>query len=78
MATETTLQKLFIEELRDIYHAERQLVKALPNLADAATASDLKAALADHLGETEGHVTRLEEAFRLLDQPVTAKTCAGM
>jgi ferritin-like metal-binding protein YciE len=78
MAEETTLRKLFIDELRDAYHAERQLVKALPRLAKAATSPELKSALQDHLSQTEEHVLRLEEAFGLLDEPVKAKPCAGM
>ena len=78
MASETTLQKLFIDELRDVYHAEKQLVKALPKLAKASTSPALKAALEAHLAETEEHVARVEEAFALLDEPVKAKTCAGM
>ena len=78
MAEETTLQKLFIDELRDAYHAERQLVKALPRLAKAASSPDLKTAFEDHLAETEEHVARLEQAFGLLDEPVKAKVCAGM
>jgi ferritin-like metal-binding protein YciE len=78
MNTETTLQTLLVDELRDVYHAERQLVKALPQLAEAATSPDLRAALENHLDETETHVTRLEEAFGLLDEAVKAKACAGM
>lgn len=75
---ETTLKDLFIDELRDIYHAERQLVKALPKLVKAATSPDLKAALESHLAETEEQVSRLEQAFGMLDEPVKTKTCAGM
>jgi len=78
MATETTLRTMLIDELRDVYHAETQLVKALPKLAEAATSPDLKSALENHLTETEEHVSRLEEAFSLLDETVQAKPCAGM
>jgi ferritin-like metal-binding protein YciE len=78
MATETTLRKLFIDELRDAYHAEKQLVKALPKMAKAAMSPDLRTALESHLGETETHVDRIEQAFGLLDEPVKAKACAGM
>jgi len=78
MAEATTLHKLFIDELRDAYHAERQLVKALPRMAKAATSPDLKAAFQAHLAETEEQVARLEQAFGLLDEPVKAKVCAGM
>ena len=78
MATDTTLHTLFIDELRDLYHAERQLVKALPKLAKAATSDDLRDALESHLQETETHVSRLEQAFELLDTPAKPKPCAGM
>jgi ferritin-like metal-binding protein YciE len=78
MSQETTLQSLFIDELRDVYHAEKQLVKALPKMAKAASSSDLQAALESHLEETREHVERIERAFGLLDEPVKAKPCAGM
>jgi len=76
--TETTLKSLFIDELRDIYHAERQLVRALPKLAKAATSSDLREALESHLAETEEQVSRVEQAFELLNESAKTKTCAGM
>jgi ferritin-like metal-binding protein YciE len=78
MPQETGLKKILIDELRDIYHAEKQLVKALPKMAKAATSPDLRAALDQHLDETEEHVNRLEQAFDLLEQPAKAKPCAGM
>jgi ferritin-like metal-binding protein YciE len=78
MAQESGLKKILIDELRDIYHAEKQLVKALPKMAKAATSPDLRAAIESHLEETEEHVNRLEQAFDLLEQPVKAKPCAGM
>ena len=78
MATETTLHSLFIDELRDVYHAERQLVRALPRLAKAAASDDLRQAIEHHLEETENHVSRLEQAFETLGTPARAKTCAGM
>jgi ferritin-like metal-binding protein YciE len=73
-----TLHTLMIDELRDLYHAERQLVKALPKLARAATAETLREALEHHLTQTEEHVTRLEKVFDLLDESAKPKTCAGM
>jgi len=76
--TDTTLKSLFIDELRDIYHAERQLVRALPKLAKAATSPDLREALESHLAETEGQVSRVEQAFELLNESAKTKTCAGM
>jgi ferritin-like metal-binding protein YciE len=79
MATaETTLETLFIDELRDIYHAERQLVRALPKLAKAATSPDLREALESHLAETEEQVSRVEQAFEMLNETAKTKTCAGM
>jgi ferritin-like metal-binding protein YciE len=76
--TDTTLQTLLVDELRDIYHAERQLVRALPKLARAASSAELRDALESHLAETEGHVTRLEQAFDMLDETAKTRTCAGM
>jgi ferritin-like metal-binding protein YciE len=78
MAQDTTLRKIFIDELRDVYHAEKQLVKALPKLAKASTSPDLRRALEQHLDETEEHVNRLEQAFELLDETAKTKMCAGM
>lgn len=75
---ETTLRSLFIDELRDLHHAERQLVKALPKLAKAATSDELRQALQDHLEETEEQVGRLEEVFQLLEESGKPKPCAGM
>ena len=73
-----SLQKLFVEELKDVYHAEKQLVAALPKLADAASDPDLAEALAKHLKETEGHVARIEQVFQILGLPNRGKTCKGM
>ena len=58
-----TLRDLYLNELRDLYSAETQLLEALPKMADAATSSQLKEAFRVHLEETEGHVSRLEEIF---------------
>ena len=74
----TTLHSLMIDELRDLYHAEQQLVKALPKIAEAVTADELREALEHHLSETEQHVSRLEKIFDLLEEPAKAKPCAGM
>jgi ferritin-like metal-binding protein YciE len=78
MTATTTLNDLFIEELRDIYHAERQLVRALPKLAKAATSPELREAIESHLAETEEQVSRVEQAFEMLNEPAKTKTCAGM
>jgi ferritin-like metal-binding protein YciE len=78
MATEASLRKLFIDELRDVYHAEKQLTKALPKLAKAATSAELRDAFETHLEETQGHVRRVEQVFELLGEPAKTKPCAGM
>jgi ferritin-like metal-binding protein YciE len=78
MAKEKTLQDLFEDELRDAYDAEKQIVKALPDVIDAVTDRELKEGLALHLEETHQHVTRLEQIFSMLDLPAKTKTCDGM
>ena len=72
------LHDLLVDELKDLYHAEKQLTKALPKMAKAATHEGLRDALESHLEETREHVTRLEEAFGALDMSPKAKPCAGM
>jgi ferritin-like metal-binding protein YciE len=72
------LNELFVEEIKDIYDAEKQLVKALPKMAKAAGSEELRAAFEDHLEITKGHVSRLEEVFKLLGTPARGKTCEGM
>jgi ferritin-like metal-binding protein YciE len=72
------LRELFVEQIQDIYDAEKQLVKALPKLAKAAQSEDLAEALRAHLGETETHVTRLEEIFEMLDMTAKGKACKAM
>lgn len=73
-----TLQDLFVEQIRDIYDAEKQLVKALPKLAKAAESEELASALRDHLQVTETHVSRLEQVFKIAGAPAKTKTCNGM
>src|SRR5881398_3121131 len=73
-----TLQKLYVEELKDLYNAENQLLKALPRMAKKAASADLKAAFEEHLGQTEGQVNRLEKIFRALGEKPTGKTCKAM
>lgn len=72
------LHEPFINGLKDVYSAEKQLVKALPNLAKAATSPTLKQGIFDHLAETEGHVMRLEEVFSSIGETAKAKTCEAM
>jgi ferritin-like metal-binding protein YciE len=78
MADMTTLRDAFLDEIRDIYHAEKQLLKALPKLAKAASDTELRGALENHLAETENQVSRLEQVFELVGEKPETKTCAGM
>jgi ferritin-like metal-binding protein YciE len=78
MAEPGTLHDAFIDELRDTYDAERQLLRALPKLAKASTSPDLRAAFEAHLEETRGQVERLEEVFANLDEKVRGKHCDGI
>jgi ferritin-like metal-binding protein YciE len=75
---EETLKDLFVDELKDLYSAEKQLLKALPKMAKAATSEDLKEAFQEHLQQTEGHVERLEEIFQALEESPRGKKCVGM
>lgn len=75
---EGTLHDLFVDELRDAYDAEKQVVKALPKMAKAASSPKLRAAFEAHLTETRGQVTRLEEVFASLGEKVKGKHCDGM
>jgi ferritin-like metal-binding protein YciE len=78
MAEARTLHDAFIDELRDAYDAEQQLIKALPKLAEAATSGELRQAFEDHLEETRGHAERLEQAFGSLGEKVQGKHCEGI
>ena len=73
-----SLQTLWIEEMRDLYNAENQLLEALPKMAKGASSPELKQAFEDHLEETKEHVERLEEIFDKLDEKPTGKTCKAM
>ena len=75
---ETMLRELFVEELRDIYWAEKHLVKALPKMKKAATSEELATAFEDHLAVTEKQVERVEQVFELLDVTPRAKKCDAM
>jgi ferritin-like metal-binding protein YciE len=74
----STLDELFVEEIRDLYDAEKQLTKALPKMAKAAVSEELRAAFEQHLQQTEGHVQRLEEIFEDLGEKATGKKCVAM
>jgi ferritin-like metal-binding protein YciE len=76
--TQSALRELFVDEIKDIYWAEKHLVKALPKMKKAASSDELKKAIETHLGQTKEHVTRLEKVFALLDEKVQAKKCAAM
>ena len=72
------LRKLYVEELRDLYNAENQLVKALPKMAKGASSDELKQAFENHLEQTEGHVERLEDIFKNLNESPKGNTCHAM
>ena len=78
MAELNSLQDALIEEIKDLYDAEHQLIKALPGMAESATNGALQSAIESHLAETRGQVTRLEKVFELLDMPPKRKHCAGI
>jgi ferritin-like metal-binding protein YciE len=78
MPESQTLYDAFVDEVRDAYDAEKQLLKALPKMAKAATSPVLKAAFEDHLEETKGQVARLEKVFAALDEKVQGKHCDGI
>jgi len=73
-----TLQDLFHETLKDIYHAEKQILKALPKMAKAANSDQLRQAFEKHRTETEGQVERLEQIFEILGKPARAKPCEAI
>lgn len=72
---EKQLDDLFLDTLKDIYYAEKQILKTLPKMAKAAVSLDLKAGFEQHRDETEGHVERLEQVFELLGKTPRGKTC---
>jgi ferritin-like metal-binding protein YciE len=73
-----SLADLFLDELKDIYNAEKQLTKALPKMAKNASSEELQEALTTHLEETEGQIERLEEVFKSLGKTARGKTCKAM
>ena len=78
MADAGTLRAAFIDELRDAYDAEKQLTKALPKMAKAASSPKLRTAFEEHLEETRGQIERLEQIFGTLDEKVRGKHCEGI
>ena len=73
-----SMEELFLNELKDVYNAEKQIVRALPRMAKAAQSPDLQRAFSKHLRETEGHVQRLERIFKALGKTPRGKKCKGM
>jgi ferritin-like metal-binding protein YciE len=73
-----SLEDLFLMEVKDLYNAEKQLTKALPKAAKKASSPELKSAIEEHLHQTEGHVNRLEEVFKMMGQPVKGRSCPAM
>ncbi|WP_428656275.1 ferritin-like domain-containing protein [Runella sp.] len=75
---ESPLHQFFVEEIKDIYWAEKHLLKALPKMAEAATSTELRKAFEDHLDITQMHVERLEKVFESLDEKPETKTCEAL
>jgi ferritin-like metal-binding protein YciE len=73
-----TIEKLFVDELKDLYSAENQITKALPKMAKAATSAELRSAFEHHLRETEAQIERLDQVFQILGASPKGKTCDGM
>jgi len=73
-----SLRQLYVDELKDLYSAETQLVKALPKMAKASSTPELRQAFEEHLRQTSEHVSRLEQIFELLEEKPTGKKCLGM
>lgn len=73
-----SLQDMFLHELKDIYDAEKRLLRALPKMAKKATSEELQAAFEEHRSQTEGQIERLERIFESLDKPARGKKCMGM
>lgn len=73
-----SLRELLVEELKDLYDAENQLIKALPKMAEAASSEDLRAAIEEHLEKTEQQAERLKQVFSQLDESPKAQKCKGM
>lgn len=77
-AKQKTLDDLFLETLKDMYHAEKQLMRALPKMAKAADSDELRQAFETHRDETEGQIARLDQVFEMLGKPARGKPCEAM
>lgn len=73
-----SIRQLYVDELRDLYNAETQLVKTLPKMAKASSNAELRQGFEEHLRQTSEHVSRLEQIFEMLDEKPTGKKCLGM
>jgi ferritin-like metal-binding protein YciE len=73
-----SLNELFVEQLRDLYDAENQLIKALPKMAEGANSDELRQGFEEHLEQTKGHAQRIEQIFEQLGEKVKGKKCKGM
>lgn len=78
MAKLSTMEELFLDEIRDLYDAERQLTRALPEMAGAASSDELRDVFEEHLEQTHNHIQRLERIFEVLGEKATGKKCAAM
>jgi ferritin-like metal-binding protein YciE len=76
--TQKNLKSLYVDELRDLYSSEQQLIKAIPKMAKAANSDELRKGFEEHLEQTRGHATRLEQILTGLGEPVKGKKCKGM
>ncbi|MFD2647027.1 ferritin-like domain-containing protein [Devosia albogilva] len=78
MATEKTLEDLFLDTLKDIYYAEKQILKTLPKMAKAAESDEVRAGFEQHAQETEGQIERLEQVFEMIGKAPRGKTCEAI
>jgi ferritin-like metal-binding protein YciE len=78
MAQQETFKDLYLEQLRDLYNAEQQLIKALPKMAKASTSVDLRSGFEGHLEQTRGHAQRLEQIFQAMGEKPTGTKCKAM
>lgn len=76
--SENSLKELYLDELRDLYDAENQLIKALPKIAKAADSDELRTGIEEHLEQTKGHAQRIEQILEALGEAVKGKKCKGM
>src|SRR5580704_15322483 len=76
--TDKALRQLYLDELKDLYSAETQLVKALPKMAKASSSEELRSGFEEHLNQTKGHAERLERIFEMLEESPKGKKCVGI